>query len=87
VKWWVVTAGSALLSWIFLLATEHFEARRWDTCEVSASPHPDAVGCSIVHIFETYNLELGWLIGLAYLVLCAAIYGVITFIRRRRIAA
>ena len=83
--WATVAVCAAVLGWAPLLLDEY--SRRHHDCEFTVSYHASTEtlgGCYLMDGSPTYNLELGWLKGLVYLVLWLVPYGIALLIRRRR---
>jgi hypothetical protein len=89
IGWWAVAVISGSFGWLLLVLGEHFTERAWKACEMTIIPGAMADsmgGCTIVHFFPTYNLQLGWLKALIYMIPWVAVFGVVRLVQRRRTA-
>ena len=90
IGWWLVAVVSAGFGWLLLVLGEHFTERAWASCEMTIIPGPlaDSMGgCTIVHFFPTYNLQLGWLKALIYMVPWVVVFWIVRLAQRRQAAA
>ena len=87
-SWAAVAIGTAVLGWAVLVLDEFVRRRQRQDCEFTVSYHESTAtigGCYLIDEWPTtYNLELGWLKGLVYLVPWLILYGIAWLIRRRR---
>jgi hypothetical protein len=83
VPWWSIPLAVASISWGSLVLGEHFALVHESECTAQIVGDT-IVGCPIVERWYTYNVELGWLKGLIYLLPWLAVYGCASVIRKRR---
>ena len=86
--WWMLLSAVAGLSWLSLVACEHFSKLADAEC-----PPPLHVGSEVLECVGvlndytvSYSAPLGWLVGLIYLSLLLPFYGAFSYFGRRRAA-
>ena len=87
ISWWLAVAAASCLGWVLLVLSEHFRAVSYDQCverriENGLADDPD---CPFLFIDSaySYNLELGWLWSLIYLIPWLGLYAIAHLIRKR----
>jgi hypothetical protein len=83
-SWWRVAATVALSSWALLYLSDVLAHRAAERCQVPMTVSGETCIGYLVDYAASYNSQLGWLKGLAYLMLCLPIYGFAQWLRRRR---
>jgi hypothetical protein len=83
-SWLHVVIAAAISSWLLLYLSDFFTRRAVERCQVPITVSGETCIGYLADYAASYNSPLGWLKGLAYLILCLPIYAIAQWIRRRR---
>ena len=84
--WWLLSAVVGGLSWMSLVAGEHFSKLADAECPPPLQTGNGVLECvGILNDYAvSYNLRLGWLVGLIYLSFLLPFYAAFIYFKRRR---